>query len=88
MIQLDLFAPLPNERQHRYWRRQLRDWPREVLESRHAIHSSGWSMATQGGWFADLLHRDGVMGELEYLRWQRFERRIKRWEQKKMKGTI
>lgn len=45
-------------------------------------------MAAQGGWFADLLHRDGAMGEMEYLRWQDFERRIKRWEQNKlMKGT-
>lgn len=82
--QLDLFGTLPNERQHRYWRRRLRDWPGEVLESRHAIHTTGWSMAAQGGWFADLLHRAGAMGELEYLRWQGFERRIKRWELKKL----
>jgi hypothetical protein len=41
-------------------------------------------MAFQGGWFADLLHRDGAMGEMEYLRWQDFERRIKRWELKKL----
>jgi len=82
--QLDLFGTLPNERLHRYWRRRLRDWPREVLESRHAIHTTGWSMAAQGCWFADLLHRDGAMGEMEYLRWQDFERRIKRWELKKL----
>lgn len=41
-------------------------------------------MAAQGCWFADLLHRDGAMSELEYLRWQDFERRIKRWELKKL----
>ena len=82
--QLDLFGTLPNERQHRYWRRRLRDWPGEVLESRHHIHTTGWSMAAQGCWFADLLHRDGAMSELEYLRWQDFERRIKRWELKKL----
>jgi hypothetical protein len=41
-------------------------------------------MAAQGGWFADLLHRDGAMGELEYIRWQSFERRVKRWEQNKL----
>jgi transposase len=41
-------------------------------------------MAAQGCWFADLLHRDGAMGELEYIRWQNFERRVKRWEQIKL----
>jgi hypothetical protein len=84
MTQLDLFGTLPNERLHRYWRRRLRDWPREVFQSRHAIHTTGWSMAAQGCWFADLLHRDGAMGELEYLRWKNFERRLERWEQKKL----
>jgi hypothetical protein len=84
MIQLDLFAVNPNEQRHRYWRKRLRDWPGEVLESRHHIHTTGWSMAAQGGWFADLLHRDGAMGELEYIRWQSFERRVKRWEQNKL----
>jgi hypothetical protein len=84
MTQLDLFGTLPNEQRHRYWRKRLSDWPREVLESRHHIHTSGWGMAAQGGWFADLLHRDGAMGELEYIRWQSFERRVKRWEQNKL----
>jgi hypothetical protein len=36
-----------------------------------------------GGWFADLLHRDGAMDEMEYMRWTRFERRLQRWDQKK-----
>lgn len=85
MTQLDLFGTLPDERKHRYWRSRLREWPKEVYECRHMIHSSGWSMATQGGWFADLLHRAGAMGELEYLRWKNFERRVKRWDIK-MKG--
>lgn len=82
--QLELFGTLPNERVHKYWRGRLRDWPREVFESRKDIYSSGWSMASQGGWFADLLHRDGAMSDLEYLRWKNFERRLERWEQKKL----
>ena len=33
-------------------------------------------MATQAGWFADLLFNAGAMGDREYRRWQRFERRV------------
>lgn len=83
MTQLELFGTLPNERLHRYWRGRLRNWPREVFEFRHHIHTTGWSMAAQGCWFADLLHRDGEMTYVEYLRWKNFERRLQRWEQKK-----
>jgi hypothetical protein len=81
--QLDLFGTLPNENKHRYWRQRLKQWPQEAFESRHHTESSGWGMAMLGGWFADLLHRDGAMDEMEYMRWTNFERRLQRWDHKK-----
>lgn len=78
MIQLELFALRSTNRLIPYWRERLAAWPREVWEFRHRPHTTGFSMAMQGGWFADLLHKDGSMTAREYSRWQRFDRRVYR----------
>jgi hypothetical protein len=85
MIQLDLFGKLPNEEKHRYWRKRLKQWPCEVFESRHHLDTTGWSMATQASAFAHWLHKDGAMTDMEYMRWTKFERRVERWERRRMK---
>jgi hypothetical protein len=77
-VQLDLFAPHPDERLFRYWRQRLSEWPREVMESRHQLDSSGWSMATQGLKFAVWLFKARQMHPLEFRRWCRFNRRVRR----------
>lgn len=84
MIQMELFQQHPKAHLFPYWRRRLAAWPREVFEMRRHPHSSGWSMATQAGWFADLLFKAGQMGNAEYRRWQRFEQRILRWDANKI----
>ncbi len=75
-MQLELFSEHPQARLFPYWRKRLAVWPKEVWECRHRPHTSGWSMATQGGWFADLLYTAGEMTAGEYARWQRFEHRV------------
>ncbi len=76
MTQLELFSSHPREHLFPYWRKRLAAWPREVWEARRHPHSSGWSMATQAGWFADLLFNAGEMTAREYRRWQKFEQRV------------
>lgn len=80
MNQLELFGTLPNETKHRYWRTRLKQWPQEAFESRHDTESNGWGLAVQGGKFADWLHKDGAMTDMEYMRWTKFEQRLQRWE--------
>jgi hypothetical protein len=75
-MQLELFSKHPKEHLFPYWRKRLAAWPKEVWECRHQPHSTGWSMATQGGWFADLLFAAGELPSCEYRRWQRFEHRV------------
>ena len=79
-IQLELFTEVKTHRLSPYWRNRLRKWPQEVMESRHQLDSSGWSMATQGLKFATWLFQAKEMSLKEYRRWCRFNRRVRRWD--------
>jgi len=76
--QLELFAKDGSEHLFPYWRDSLRQWVNEVRFYRGAWNSTGWSMATQGYSFAQLLFRHGQMTRKELRRWFRFHRRVKR----------
>lgn len=80
--QMELFKVDCRMRHFRYWKDQLRKWPREVFEWRHHRNTTGWSMATGGFSFAEFLVDAGEMNVAEFKRWQRFARRVARWDLK------
>jgi hypothetical protein len=63
-----------------YWRERLKNWIKEVYGFRHARYTSGWSSATQGFFFAELLHRECQISESEFQRYARLDKRVQRWE--------
>jgi hypothetical protein len=76
--QPDLFAIDPSTPLFPYWRRSMRAWPREAFIFRHNHNTTGWSMARQGLMFPRMLLWHGQITRAEYLRWWRFDRRLKR----------
>ena len=78
--QLELFVRDRNEHLFPYWREPFREWVRDAFHYRHHRDSTGWSEATQGYMFAQLLYRAGQMTKAELRRWWRFDRRLWRME--------
>jgi len=63
-----------------YWRKELADWIREVYYWRHHQYTTGWSMATQGFWFARYLFMNGQMSRDTFRRYWKFNQRVQRWD--------
>ena len=94
MSQLDLFATPTKEAarltRHRrdsvYGTRSnahgcaVSSWPAAVMEFRHARNTTGWSTASRRFLFALALHETGEMSADELARWERFDRRVRRWD--------
>lgn len=79
-IQLELFPRDAYENLFPYWRASLRQWLKDVWMFRHNRNTTGWSMARQGFQFARCLLIHGQISKAEFRRWQRLERRVKRWD--------
>ena len=80
--QLDLFAADPDEHLFPYWRGCLKQWILDAWTYRHKRYATGWSMARQGMMFSRLLLMHGQMSKVEFRRWVRFKRRIRRWDKR------
>lgn len=62
-----------------YWREQLSAWPKAVFMYRHHRCTTGWSMATGGFTFAELLWSYRQITIDEFEKYKRFEERVKKW---------
>ena len=78
--QMSLGITSPYEHLYSYWRERLKDWVSEVYRFRHARYTTGWSMATQGFFFAEMLHKEGQLSTNDFERYARLDKRIQRWE--------
>mgnify|MGYP006288246237 CR=1 FL=1 len=82
--QLDLFTNhLDNKNLYCYWFEKLREWPARIYRHRHAINTTGWSMATQEFIFAELLYKDKQIDKAEYMRHFKFNVMIQSWDARK-----
>jgi hypothetical protein len=89
IAQLELFAPAdtltegpPPPPNCAHWFKQLRQWPAEVFNWRHATNTTGWSVATAGLSFAIMLHRAGNLDTEEFRRYCKFNRRVRAWDRR------
>jgi hypothetical protein len=84
-LQGELFKRSQYEELYPYWREQLKQWIIDAWHYRHARHTTGWSMATQGFMFARRLYAEGQISKDQFRRFFRFHRRIRHWDTERIR---